>query len=401
MSQNLSNLLIYNFNTSNYAHVQAYLSNFVNYEGDVCVKFLELTSPRYTFDRHFDLKFNKVVTKIHRFYIPHILHNLFLILYCLVHRAKYKKIDIIFKKVSIPSSFSKFLTNVLKVNIAIEIEGNLEAEFDYLKNHYSKFSGPNLETSLALEEYNYFLNTADKIIVTSSNYAEYLSKKLGNKKVIYRPTGYSVSDFRYDKSIREKYRKAIGLTYNLVGVYAGNVRYSWQNVTDAILLFNDLFEICRDYRLIIATPKSDVYIAEQFISLYDRNSICFIRSFSHSEMVGAYNAADVGILLRKNHIMNVHSCPGKMGEYLGCGLPVVTTRHVGTYSDWLAEKTFAYFIEDDILERHEFKRAVNDVDKFIRNNQRPNKRRAVSLLASAQFSSDSSRGQGWIDKVLT
>ena len=104
--------------------------------------------------------------------------------------------------------------------------------------------------------------------------------------------------------MRVKYRKAFGLSDNLIGVYAGNVRYSWQNITDTILLFNDLFELKNDYRLIIAVPKSDVQIAKQFVSFYDRNSICLIRSFSFHEMNGGFNAADVAVLLRKNHLMN-------------------------------------------------------------------------------------------------
>lgn len=396
----MSNLLIYHFKTSNYAHVENYLSNFQAYEGDVHVKFLEFISPRFFLEKRFGFKCNQVVRKIHQFYIPYILKDLVLALYCLIQRTKYKKIDIILKKVIIPVSLVQFLVYFLKVKITIEIEGNLEEELDYLKNHYSKFSDLKVDTGLALKEYKLLLNTSDNIIVTSSNFADYLSKKFKEKKIIYRPTGYAASYFRYDKTLREKYRQDIGITNNLVGIYAGNVRYSWQNITDTILLFNDLFEMKNDYRLIIAIPNSDVQIANQFVSLYDRNSICLIRSFSFHEMNGVFNAADVAVLLRKNHLMNLHSCPGKMGEYLGCGLPVVTTRHIGTYSDWLNGKAFAYFMEDNILEKHKFKLAVNDLDKFIRNNQCSNKRQKISLLANTQFSSEASNSHNWIDKVI-
>ena len=57
-------------------------------------------------------------------------------------------------------------------------------------------------------------------------------------------------------------------------------------------------------------------------------------------------------------------------------------------------------MEDNILEKHEFRLAVNDLDKFIRNNQCSSKRQKVSLLANTQLSSEASNNRNWIDKVI-
>jgi glycosyltransferase involved in cell wall biosynthesis len=40
-------------------------------------------------------------------------------------------------------------------------------------------------------------------------------------------------------------------------------------------------------------------------------------------------AADIGVLLRRDHPVNAAASPTKLGEYLAAGLPVITTRFAG------------------------------------------------------------------------
>ncbi len=52
-------------------------------------------------------------------------------------------------------------------------------------------------------------------------------------------------------------------------------------------------------------------------------------SLPHDEVRGYINSCDVGLLLRRDHIVNKVSSPTKFAEFLACGLPVLTTPWAG------------------------------------------------------------------------
>ena len=162
-----------------------------------------------------------------------------------------------------------------------------------------------------------------------------------------------VRQFHFSQNLRKSYREKLRINNCLVGIYSGGTSYTWQNLSDTIRLCNALYEQYPNYRLLVATPNFEINIAKNMVTKLI-NIVCLVLSLPHSEMNSLYCAADFAILLRKNHAMNIHSCPSKMGEYLGSELPVVTTANIGAFSSWLKNKPFSYFINDQILGKHDF-----------------------------------------------
>jgi glycosyltransferase involved in cell wall biosynthesis len=60
---------------------------------------------------------------------------------------------------------------------------------------------------------------------------------------------------------------------------------------------------------------------------------CVVRKATRAEMPGLLSTGDVGLSLRLSTPSAAAASPVKNGEYLACGLPVVTTPGIGDYSD--------------------------------------------------------------------
>ena len=404
-------MIILYYQTSNPAHIQNTLSNFDNYSGDTIFKFLYLKSPRAYCSKELRSSFNnvirnnKLVKKFSTFFIPNFFRASFIVFYATFWWCCGFRIAIIFKKTKMPAGFLFwFCKYLLKIIFVVELEGDILAEKEYLMAHRSPFSEPPIPSNEAINNTENYCERADKIVVNSLEYSKVLQASFSKSKVIFRPTGVSDSQFRFDEKARTLLRSHYGLDGFITGIYSGGVDFSWQNLTDTVLLANELDEQFNNYKLIVAVPQYDSVIAERIVESFDRRSVCTIVSVLHSEMNSLYCAADFAILLRKDHAMNIHSCPGKVGEYLVSGLPVVITANIGNYSQWLGDKPFAFFVEDSCLDGHDFRLLSQDIDVFVKSHQSKQTRVDISRHSVQEFSiaykNKSSSSSSWIEGVF-
>jgi len=169
---------------------------------------------------------------------------------------------------------------------------------------------------------------------------------------------FKKGSFYFLSSIRNEMREKLGLKNKFVMIYTGNAYYSWQNVFRTIEIFKLIKEkVNSDSFLILLIKKEDFVIANEFIERLNINQNDFILTNCKSEEIGAFlNAADVGVSLRHNHIMNTTTPSGKILEYLGSGLPVITTKGMGEISNIVEEKGFGVVLDnmdndDEIIEK--------------------------------------------------
>ena len=300
-------------------------------------------------------------------------------------------------------SLGMYFKKVFNISYVAELEGDISAEVEYLQHHPTPFSKPEIPSQkTVMDVYKaYFLS--DKLVVNSSEFAKALRLKLPEKEIVFKPTGFSGAQFYYNKGVRMAAREFYQLEDKLVGIYSGGVNYPWQNLTDTILFMNELYKEKHNVRLMVAIfPQSDLAIATRILDEFDCHKICKLISVPHKQMNMVYSAVDFAILLRKKHLMNLHSCPGKLGEYLGSGLPVVITKNIGVYSEWLREQKFAFFIDDCFLEKHEFNLVSARFMHWLDEVQAEALRKEISNIASTNFSmGNQNRGlDNWIDGVV-
>lgn len=241
-----------------------------------------------------------------------------------------------------------------KFKYVIESEGDVLYEFEYLKDHpYKKnfYLDTIKNTNYILKRYENSLLKADHIFCVSENLKNlYISRySMNNSKLTSITTGCDSNKFKYDRNIREKYRKKLGLESNFTLIYVGSVYFSWQRISRTLKIYNLIKKnIERRTKMIIITREEDKPILFDFLKRNDISPNELILKFSvpNDQIPNYLNASDLGIILRDDHPMNNVAAPGKFGEYLCCGLPILTGIGIADFSNKVAKTSYGIVLND-------------------------------------------------------
>jgi hypothetical protein len=322
--------------------------------------------------------------------IPDFLEKYVMTLYFLTLAVIHRKLVVHVKKKNTDPIIMarKLLPN--KVRLVIDIEGDVAVQNEYIARNKDE------QTRVALKKSGEYFNKlqakniydADGIKVVTNELLSLIAcrHKLSTeqqKKFCILPTGYSAHRFYFDKEIRERYRKQLSVEDKDVFIFVGDVTYEWQNVGSVIRTFSNILKNRKDLNpfLILAILDSSKFIAQGFLERYSIPIERYLlQQLPNDEVNGHLNAADFAILYRDDHLMNRVSSPGKLGEYLGSGVQVVTTPYIGTYSSVLIECGIGIIIENF--------RDDDEVVKKVKKRITDKERMRISRFANARFSSD-------------
>lgn len=281
---------------------------------------------------------------------PKIFDFIITALFLLFHSAT-SELYIHFKKRS-PNRY-RFLKFFTKTKFIIDLEGDPEAELEFLVQKYETGNHPEYEANIRhlksdIHRINKSFKICDIILVSSKEYAHHLAQKLQNNKVFSVPTGFDHRVFRVEAKVREDVRSFLGIKKDqILLVYSGNIYYSWQNFSKTCRLVEGLQKkYPNKYRFLSLIREDDLMLAQKFIDEYQIQDP-ILKNVQFSVVSDYLNASDCGILLRENHALNMHASPGKIGEYLSCGLPIIISNYIGTYSSSLSGEKFVFFFDMD------------------------------------------------------
>ncbi len=373
------------------AHVEIYKSWVDSARKNIDINMLTLVSLG-TFWRQYKLvkKYRKQGVKV--YLAPSFLHKAFVLIYFCKELFACSPIVLHTRKQNDELLF--FIKKVFgeRVKIIFEVEGDFKSEADYLKVNPSPFDDygsylSGVESNLSSTALR--LSKLDALIVHTNALLDVLSKNhqdcdLKSKKKLVMPTGFDGSKFFFDQELRGRFRKSIEVEDNFVFVYSGNIFYSWQNIQSTIRLFNRFPSdfLGKRKKLLLLIKKSDLRIARHFLDKEGVNPKDYIlKSVEHGDVNSYLNAADVGLILRSEHVMNKVCAPGKLGEYLGAGLFVVATPFIGLYSEKMNEKGLGYLWD---MKQEESEVFEGIIKKFPLHT-----RESTSVWARDNFSSDS------------
>ena len=137
------------------------------------------------------------------------------------------------------------------------------------------------------------------------------------------------------EKLRDAARAELGVARDaLLVAYSGTLA-AWQMPGASAALFQEFRTRTPAARLLFLTPDAD----EAMKSLPEevaRDAI--VRSALPGETARLLCAADYGLLLRRDDMVNRVACPVKFGEYLACGVRPVLTPYIGDQSK-LCEQT--------------------------------------------------------------
>lgn len=242
-----------------------------------------------------------------------------------------------------------------KLRYIIELEGDPESESEYLLEHpykpgfYDDVVKRAKRQAAMLEQR---IQKCDHVLVLSPYLKQLLIERfpgLGlESKISVISTGVDCDQRFFSRTLRYETRKALDLKDKFVMIFIGNAYYSWQSVFRTIEVFRVVKDrLASNAFLILLIRKQDHSIVQEFVADLDLASDDYLLRCVPPEEVTRYlNAADLGIIFRHEHLMNRVASPGKFGDYLACGLPVLMTKGISNYSEMIDQTGYAIVLED-------------------------------------------------------
>lgn len=190
------------------------------------------------------------------------------------------------------------------------------------------------------------IRRTDRLSCVSHNLKRWIEKQSGRKDVTVIPCCIDKNKIFFDAKAREQIRKRYGFkNNNKVICYAGGLA-TWQRMHDIVQLLGEISRLNKNYRFLFLTRED-----RKLRAIVEGEDIplgrCLIVSCSHNEIRHYLSAADAGIIMRYDILVNNVASPIKIGEYLGCGLPVILTKGIGDFSDRISEAEVGIALDEN------------------------------------------------------
>ena len=295
----------------------------------------------------------KKKSSIFHIYPALVSESIFIFLYFSIFCLLYKKVIVIVKRR--PIYYFDILKKIYRNKIVYiyEMEGDVIAERQFIEEHSKAriFFKKSIE-ELKKKQRKQLIN-ADHIGVVSPRFKELMIERhkipsLENKISIL-PVTFSEKKLYFSEDIRNEFRKNLNLENKFIIIYVGNVVCVWQNLYRTIEVFKLIKnKLMSNAYLIVLTRKDDFHIVLKFTDKLQLSRKDYLLSnVDYSEIPKYLNASDLGVMLRHKHLMNeILTIPGKTVDYLGCGLPVLTTNSINELTNKLHSKGFCCFLND-------------------------------------------------------
>ncbi len=222
----------------------------------------------------------------------------------------------------------------------------------------------------------YELKKSDRLAGVSYKLKQWVQDLTERDDMIVVPCCFNTEKFYFDMEARRRVRRQCGFAHDeKVICYSGGLS-RWQRIPDILKFLNEISNIRDNVKFLFLTPQ--VHQLKQMIAEHGLSiERCVIRSCMPMEVPQYLSAADVGIIIRHDIPVNNVASPIKIGEYLGCGLPVILTKGIGDYSEMIAQEGVGLVLDEDknmalqivnFIERHDFDRLRDNAIAFAREN---------------------------------
>jgi glycosyltransferase involved in cell wall biosynthesis len=202
-----------------------------------------------------------------------------------------------------------------------------------------------------------FLRRADAVAVLTDRRREAVASST-TRSVVVLPCAVDTRQFAPDPDARARIRRDFGLS-GMVFVYAGKSG-GWY-LTDAMLDFVAAARsVLGPLELLVLTTEGPAVFER---GAADRGLRALVRRVNRVEMPAWLSAADVGLSFVLPAPSKTACSPIKNGEYLACGLPIVTTDEIGDYSALVKRDGVGVVLEG--LDRPAYERAARALGTLL------------------------------------
>lgn len=205
------------------------------------------------------------------------------------------------------------------------------------------------------------MELADVVAVLTHHRQSEIEPWLSDTPVYVLPCAVDLRRFRPTVERREALRRELGVQ-GRVFVYAGKPG-GWYATEEMVAFMAAAKQVFDPLTLLILTGEDPA----EFAALCEEAEIPFVtRSVSPAEMPAYLSSADVGLCFLHPFPSKLACSPIKLGEYLGCGLPVVSTSGCGDYDQLIEAERVGVVVESGGREAYpaaarELERLLTDV----------------------------------------
>lgn len=235
----------------------------------------------------------------------------------------------------------------------------------------SMMQGKPAKDVLAIEQLECdLLRNIDLAVLVSEKMGVHFRSKYGTrpKRQVLIPCCVNLDKSHLNQTDRYRERLNLGYQDNIVVGYAGTLAV-WQWPVAMFNLFACIQRRLPAARLLLLIPQSDHATALDLLrSAGVPRDAYVLQEVPNAEVGRVLAAADVGLLLRQEHPVNLVSSPTKFGEYMAAGVPVLATGAVGDFSEWVEREHVGMLVpaaEDGLCEE-----ALDRVCAFLEEVQR-------------------------------
>jgi glycosyltransferase involved in cell wall biosynthesis len=176
------------------------------------------------------------------------------------------------------------------------------------------------------------LQAADAVAVLTRQRRDAV-QALVKREVAILPCAVDTDHFRFREEEGRAHRSALGLTGPVL-VYAGKAG-GWYLTEEMLDFAAAATKAWGRGTLLVLTNDDPLRFSEGAAA---RGLRCVVKKATRNQMPGFLSAGDAGLSLVLSAPSKTAASPVKNGEYLACGLPVVTTPGIGDYSDLVVRR---------------------------------------------------------------
>lgn len=275
------------------------------------------------------------------------------------------KISIIHARSNIPVAIGFILKAVTRIKLIYDRRGIMGEE--HIENSGWKHNGWLYRMAVGFEKK--VLKKSDATIVLTERMNKALKKNsfLKKKGLIYTiPCCADLQKFRRTPPQHLVSNDRLTLKEKFVFVYSGSLG-TYNLLKEMLDFFNVATQFIHNAHFLILTPHE--HIVSATLPTYKNlnpQHITIINA-SHDEMPSYLSLADVGLIFRQDSPTAIAASPTKMGEYLACGLPIVSLSKIGDTKDLLESHKIGAIIKS--YETKEYTEAIHRIRHLFKEEK--------------------------------
>jgi len=300
---------------------------------------------------------------------------------CIVMRHK---ISIVHARSNIPVAIGFIIKLLAPVKLLYDRRGIMGE--DHAEHSGWKEGGWLYRAAVYFE--NKAIKKSDAIVVLTQRMRQHLENKLAKrrtpgKEILIKtiPCCVDIDKFKYNYQGEQDLKNRLNLSGKFIFAYSGSLG-TYNLLNEMFDFFATASDIIPNVHFLILTQNKDIvikFLAER--KNIDQKNVTLL-SLSAEDVPMYLSIADAGLVFRKDSATAIAASPTKLGEYLACGIPVISMLKIGDVEAIIGSNKIGVVLKD--YNYGEYKQALNEL--FILTKARDSLRERCRRFSEDFFS---------------